>query len=114
MRTLAAAAIFLILLALACLFLPFPTELVVTLWLLPFLIGATAAVCSRKWGWRAIAVGVAVILIPAGGAIVLLRTAYGVKMGIVLAMVVVVPFFGAVVMARLAEPVEARHEGSEL
>jgi hypothetical protein len=114
MRTLAAAGMFLMLLALACLFAWLPSEFVVALWLVPGLVGATAAVCSRKWGLQAIAVGGAVLLAPAAAPIFLLRTTGGVKMALVLAMVVSIPFLGAIVMTRLANPMEPKDKGGEL
>jgi hypothetical protein len=106
MRTLAAIAIFAILLMAGCLLGAsgfVPTEFIVALWLLPFLIGATAGVCSRKWGVRAVGIGIAVILIPSGGAMFILRSAEGVKLAVVLAVVPAIPFLGALLMAKLAQ-----------
>jgi hypothetical protein len=106
MRTLATIAIFLILLLPGCLFGAsgfVPAELIVALWLLPFLIGATAGVCSRKWGVRAVGIGIAVILIPSAGAMFILRSAEGAKFAGVLAVLAAIPFLGALLMAKLAE-----------
>lgn len=108
MRSVALLAAFCSLVVGVCAFAAFamviaPTDVVLALGLAPFLVGATAAICRRKWGARAVWIGFLLVLLPPVAVMFVLPNAGGAKLAAVLVGVLAVPFFGAVFLVMINE-----------
>jgi hypothetical protein len=85
-----------------------PPEVVLLFVVLPFAIGAIAAVAGRRWGWPAIAVSGVVLLVPAAASLVIAPTASGAKLAAALTVVVSIPSFFGFFLAMLVQKWRAK------
>lgn len=71
----------------------FPRALVVFFVVFPLLVGVCAAVGGRRWGWKVIAVGAGIVMLPCVATVFLAPSIEeGIKVGVIFGVVMGIPF----------------------